>query len=142
MNILILDDDASRIPVLKGYLRRWLCPGSLLNPSSEPLTFAWASNLSGFVRAISLPTTWDVMLLDRDLDLMQEPERVGQQIASGEHAARMVASLSMERRPGLVVVHSLNAEGSRRMMRELIGSGVHALRKPFRDDGLERWLDQ
>lgn len=148
MNVLILDDDPARIPVLQRYILQWFAPGSLMNPGREPIRFGVAHTLSGFVQAIRSNLSaagrrpWDVVFLDRDLHLLQPEERVGGARASGEHAASILSTMPGSLQPRLVVVHSLNQLGARRMMRKMLAAGLHALRKPYRTDGLERWLDQ
>lgn len=107
MRVLILDDESVR---LDAYAERY--KGHIVH---------CATNAQ---EAVDLLGTWhyDIVQLDHDL---------GSGCETGERVAQYLASMDAHR-PELVVVHSHNPVGAKRMLDVLRDAGVNTLREPFK----------
>ena len=115
LRVLFLDDDQARHDV---FARE--CPALLIAAHSH------AEAVSALSEAV-----FDIAFLDRDLGDFG-PQGYGKPEATGEDTARYIASMPPERRPALVVVHSWNKQGARRMADTLIDAGVRVRVCPFK----------
>lgn len=116
MKILFLDDDPTRHAKFR------------MAHIGRDVTYVWTAT-----EAIEemKEQFFDHMSLDHDLaaQLNMELPPVGE--GSGYDVALYIAELPKEKQPKLVVVHSFNPEGARRMAVAMKKVGIQVLRVPF-----------
>lgn len=76
---------------------------------------------------------FDQVFLDHDLSEMASCGMAPVDEKTGYHVACIVADLPEERLPDLVVIHSFNAAGAKRMRAALQGVVKHVIERPFSD---------
>lgn len=116
MKILFLDDDPSRHAKFR------------MAHIGRNVTYVWTADEA--IKAIK-EMFFDHMSLDHDLaaKLNGELPPIGE--GSGYDVALFIAELPEEKRPKLIVVHSFNPEGARRMAIAVKRAGIQVLRVPF-----------
>lgn len=75
--------------------------------------------------------TFDVMSLDHDLEDLHYGCYDEQFERTGLDAVKLIIALPLERRPELVIVHSWNPVGARRMCDALRDANVNHVYQPF-----------
>lgn len=75
---------------------------------------------------------FDVAFLDHDLSELAAAGRPSSEEKTGTHVAEFIAGLPPDRRPRLVVLHSYNDAGRRRMAAILGEAGVPWVIQPFK----------
>lgn len=117
MRVLFLDDDRERHRAFKA------------NAIGHDLVQAWSYEEA---LAALAGERFDQVFLDHDLSdqaAMGQP-RPGER--TGLDVAILVATLPDEKRPHLVIIHSYNPDGARRMHRVLADAGMrNVYREPF-----------
>jgi ActR/RegA family two-component response regulator len=78
-------------------------------------------------------TVFDVAHLDHDLSDLAAAGTPAADEKTGTHVAEFIVSLPPEKRPRLVVLHSYNNAGRRRMAAILLAAGVQCVTEPFCD---------
>jgi CheY-like chemotaxis protein len=73
----------------------------------------------------------DLVFLDHDLSFEAGIGRPAPGEISGYDVARKIGEMPTDRRPSMVVVHSWNPEGARRICAALIEAGVRHAREPY-----------
>ena len=123
LNILILDDDEARHRTFIAHLKQ-----------DHTLTHAWSSQeANSRLGRFSGESTYDVVFLDHDLGEFDEPS-----LGTGLHVAETMATMPLEHRPSLVVVHSHNPDGAKRMTVVLAAAGVNVVRESFSEKFVKR----
>lgn len=76
-------------------------------------------------------TVFDVAYLDHDLSELAAAGQPGAEEKTGTHVAEFIAALPADRRPRLVILHSYNPVGRKRMSDILGAVGVCCKIQPF-----------
>lgn len=117
MRILFLDDDASRH---QAFAR---------NSIGHIVHAAWGYEECCY--QLQGPDVFDQAHLDHDLSDMAAAGMPAKDEKTGTHVAEFIAAMPPEKRPRLVVLHSFNDAGWRRMARILDEAGVDWIRRQF-----------
>lgn len=138
MNILFLDDDPIRHEIFQHAiaraptrLKRWhrglrsLCGRPL---EEVPLQSHLVFDIEPAIQALQSSPRQDIAFLDHDLNGEIYVER---REGTGTEVAEFIAAMPALARPRLVIVHSFNPHGARRMMKILQGCGCLARQYPF-----------
>jgi DNA-binding NarL/FixJ family response regulator len=124
MNILILDDDSARHRKFAGALKKHN---------------VWhAKTYEEFAHKLG-KHPMDVVYLDYDLDLEEPDFSIGvdgnghRRSMTGEDAARLLGGLPSDKKPRLVVIHSLNDQGAELIKHALKTGKIDYLRRSYRE---------
>lgn len=117
MKIFFLDDDKDRHRKFK------------MNRIGMDITAVWT--YADACAALE-KTVFDVAHLDHDLSEMAAAGKPAPDEKTGTHVAEFIVSLPPERRPRLIVIHTFNREGRRRMGKILMSAGVRCTYEMFK----------
>lgn len=117
MKIFFLDDDKERH-------RRFS-----MNRIGMDITAVW--NYADACAALE-KTVFDMAYLDHDLSELAAAGRPAKEEKTGTDVADFIAALAEDKRPKLVVIHSFNDYGRRRMQTILQRAGVYCMIEPFK----------
>jgi hypothetical protein len=117
MKIFFLDDDKDRHRKFK------------MNRIGMDITAVWT-----YVDACAAlaQTVFDEAYLDHDLSEMAAAGMPAPGEKTGTHVAEFIVSLSEDRRPKRIIIHSFNEEGRRRMGKILSDAGVRCMLEMFK----------
>jgi CheY-like chemotaxis protein len=119
MRVFILDDDPGRHAIFEGFLKGH--------------AIVQAHNYAQAVTLLKKKVQFDLAYLDHDLGDWVETEPGGRLVEmTGWHVARFITTTLPERkRPKMIIVHSWNVFGAKRMVELLTDAGLKAFPQPF-----------